>query len=172
MTTWTVGQLVTAALMNSNIQALGGFVLAPPLAQILQTLAQSIPTGNTWTALNFDTNVLDSDSGHSTVTNTSRYVIQVPGTYLTIGCYVLTNPNSTAGRAARIAKNGSPVQGSAAAAPPVSGLVTTVATTPVLVPCVGGDYLEVHAQQGSGAAVNTYSDTSFTSSLLVLRVSN
>lgn len=172
MTTWTVGQLVTAALMNSNIQALGNFVLAPPLAQVLQTLTQSIPTGAGWTALNFDTNVLDSDTGHSTVTNTSRYVIQVPGTYLPIGCYALANPNSTGDRAARIAKNGSPVQGSAGSIAPASGLVGIAATMPVFVPCIAGDYLEVHAQQASGAAVNTYSDSTFTSSLLVLRVSN
>jgi len=173
MTNWTIGQLVTAALMNSNLQALGNFVLAPPLAQVVQTTAQSIPSSSsTWTPLLFDTNVLDSDNGHSTTSNTSRYVIQVAGTYLAIGCYALANPNSTGDRAARIAKSGSPVQGSAGATPPASGLVGIAVTTPVLVPCIAGDYLEVHAQQASGAAVNTYSDTSFASSMLVLRVSN
>lgn len=171
MTTWTVGQLVTAALMNSNIQALGNFVLAPPLAQMLQTLAQSIPTGTGWTPLNFDTNILDSDTGHNTVTNTSRYVVQVPGTYLPIGAMCISASGS-GDRAARIGKNGSAVQGTVGSAAPASSLVLTIQTVPMLVPCAAGDYLELHGQQGSGGSLNTFSDSEFASSLLVLRVSN
>ena len=171
MTVWTVGQLVTAALMNSNLQQLGAFVLAPPLAQMVQNTASSIANGATWTPVLFDTNVLDSDSGHSTTSNTSRYVIQVAGTYLVMGCVCFT-ANATGSRGVQASKNGTGLQGSTATAQAVSGLTLVFPTVPILVPCAAGDYLEIRGQQFSGGALNTYADPNFASSMLVLRVSN
>lgn len=166
MTTWTVGQLVTAALMNSNIQALGNFVLAPPLASTYGSLGQSIPN-NTLTPVLFDTNVLDSDSGHSTTTNTSRYVCQVVGTYLIFGALAFAS-NATGARNATAAKNGtvvSYIQGQI----PANAATTT--TTPYIgiLPLAAGDYVEVWALQSSGGSLSTAGGAC---SLNVLRVSN
>jgi hypothetical protein len=171
MTTWTVGQLVTAALMNSNILALGTFVLAPPLAGMVQTLTQSIPN-NAWTPVSLDTNVLDSDNGHSTTSNTSRYVIQVPGTYLACGsgCY----PGNASGmRGVRFGKNGSLVAGSADQRPGAS-ITTTVVTPLTLIPCVAGDYLELFTFQSitGGGALSTGVNSDAECSMTILRVSN
>lgn len=167
MTTWTVGQLVTAALMNSNIQALGSFVLAPPLVSANASIAQSIPN-NANTAVLLDTNVLDSDNGHSTASNTSRYVLQVSGTYLVFG-QVSFSPNSTGARGANIAKNGTaivyiqPQVGSAGVAQ------TTTVTFIGFVSGFAGDYVEVWAYQTSGGALNTFAGWT---ALNLLRVSN
>lgn len=171
LTTWTVGQLVTAALMNSNILALGTFLLSPPLAAMVQTLSQSIPN-NQWTSINLDTNQIDSDGGHSTVSNTSQYVIQVPGTYLACGSNTFSG-NATGVRATRIAKNGSPYQGSGNEDGPdgASGLIS-VATPMILIPCVASDVLQLQAFQTTGAGLSTSVNPDMTPVLTVLRVSN
>lgn len=166
MTTWTVGQLVTAALMNSNIQALGNFVLAPPLCSTYASIGQSIPN-NSLTAVLFDTNVLDSDSGHSTTTNTSRYVFQVPGTYLIFGA-VAYSTNATGARNATGAKNGAVVSYIQGQLPANSATTTTTPFIGILA-VNAGDYVEVWALQTSGAALNTAAGAC---SLNVLRVSN
>lgn len=168
MTTWTVGQLVTAALMNSNIQALGNFVLAPPLVCTFASLAQSIPTGAN-TAIQLDTNVLDSDSGHSTTLNTSRYVFQQPGTFLAFG-QVAFSPSATAGaRGAALAKNGTVLNYIQPQIPAAAGAYTTTVPFVGFVSGNAGDYVEVLAYQGTGAALNTQAGWS---SLNLLRVSN
>lgn len=78
--TWVAGEIVTAAYMNTNIRDAGNFFVAVPLAVLRQTVAQSFPTG-AFTALLLDTEDIDRDGGHSTVTNTSRYTAQTSGWY-------------------------------------------------------------------------------------------
>lgn len=166
MTTWTVGQLVTAALMNSNIQALGLFVLSPPLVSAYASIGQSIPN-NALTAVLLDTNVLDSDSGHSTTSNTTKYVNQVAGTYLVFG-QVAFAANTTGARNATVAKNGTAVsyiQGQIAANN--SGTTTTAFIG--MLPLAAGDFVEVWALQSSGGTLSTAGGAS---SLNLLRVSN
>jgi hypothetical protein len=168
MTTWTVGQLVTAALMNSNIQALGAFLLAPPLFCGYQATAQSIATGTTGSPILIDTNVLDSDSGHSTVTNTSEYIIQVAGTYLAFG-QVSFVPNATGPRGGTIYQNAATVN---RIQPQVTTAGTAVTTTVAFIGflvCNVGDIIQVYGWQESGGALSTEAGWS---SLNLLRVSN
>jgi hypothetical protein len=167
MTTWTVGQLVTAALMNSNIQALGAFVLAPPLASVYASTAQSV-ANNSWTALLMDTNILDSDSGHSVTTNTSRYVIQVAGTYLVFGQSSWA-ASTAGGRGAGCAKNGTLNYNFHTEAPANASALSTVLPYMGLVACNVGDYMETWGWQNTGSALSTVAGWS---SLSVLRVSN
>lgn len=54
---------------------------------------QSIPA-STNTPVTLDTEDIDSDSGHSLVTNTSRYTAQTPGWYL-ITAYISFAANAT-----------------------------------------------------------------------------
>lgn len=66
------------------------FMMKPPMAEVRQDVAQSIPTG-VWTALTFTAEDWDSDisglGGHSNSVNTSRWVCQYPGWYeLSGGC--------------------------------------------------------------------------------------
>lgn len=78
--TWTTGQVVTAAQLNTNIRDAINFILGPPMFVLRQTVAQSI-ADTTVTALTWDAEDLDRDNGHSTVTNTSRYTSQTTGWY-------------------------------------------------------------------------------------------
>jgi hypothetical protein len=168
MTTWTVGQLVTAALMNSNIQALGAFVLAPPLACCYQSTAQSIATGTTGAPLLLDTNVLDSDSGHSTTSNTTEDIVQVAGTYLVFG-QVGFQATAAGGRGCAIYQNLLIVPRIQPEAVSAGSVLSSAITFIGFLACAVGDVIQIYGWQNSGGALSTQPGGSC---LNVLRVSN
>lgn len=154
----TPGAFLTGALWNANVKAAGDFLMGSaangvPRFRGFQASAQSI-ANNTWTNLTIDSEVYDSDNGHSTTTNTSRYTVQVPGTYLVIGSvgYVA---NASANRAIRIAVTGSAVAGSFVKTSPADTSGSTGLVTACHVVCVAGDYIEVMGNQNSGGALST-----------------
>lgn len=165
------GNYDTAALFNAQVRDLNNFALTPPMFYGYATTAQSIPGSNVMTALNLDTEVLDADGGHSTVTNTSRYTPTVPGLYLVFGS--VGWPSTTAGdRRLQIALNGGGVIGSGAAFDP-SNAVTSGMQTSGFVTCNGStDYIEVMAAQASGGPLSTSAGAQpFTASMRVLWIS-
>lgn len=157
MRTWTAGELVTAAFMNTNIRDAGNFLLARPMAILRQTAAQSIASGG-WTSVLFDTEDLDRDGGHSTVSNTSRYIAQTPGYQLVV--YTLPwAVNATGARAGRLRLNGADSAATAAGRSTVGNGGATADTS-----CCGTgflyfngttDYVELLGYQNSGGALNT-----------------
>ncbi len=153
MITWTTGQVVTAAQMNSTNRDLGNFVLAPPLAILRQTVAQSIPN-NTYTSLTFDTEDIDRDNAHSTSSNTSRYTSQTQGYYDHDGNFPL-NSNATGQRALRWAVNATAVNASEAiiAASGAGGVSLTAVGRLIFLNV--GDFSELQGFQNSGVAINT-----------------
>jgi hypothetical protein len=119
--------------------------------------AQAI-ANNTDTNLNFDTERLDTDGFHSTVTNTSR--ITIP-TGLT-GWYVVNakfrwDKNATGVRLLKIKKNGTEIN----AAPELSGSSTVFMGNELNIVdyFVAGDYIEFSVFQTSGGALNAYLDS-------------
>ncbi|MET7944333.1 hypothetical protein [Streptomyces sp. NPDC005302] len=162
------GNFLTAALWMAQAAAFAQFSIGSgangvPRFRGYQTSVQSL-SDNTWTPLTLDTEQFDSDNGHSTSTNTSRYVVQVAGTYFVAGNSAFA-ANATGNRAVRIGVNGSPIIGSfaktlASTAAHSSGIATTAEVV-----CVVGDYIEVMGLQSSGAALNTSSATDVACSL-------
>jgi hypothetical protein len=157
------GNFITGALWNAGVKALGDFLLGVPVFQGYQATVQSIPSG-TWTALSIDTGVIDSDGGHSNVTNPSRYTNQVAGVYLLLGFSALV-ANATGVRGTRLSINGSTtVRGS-------QTNLTTVSSSVFAAPCWGvarlavGDYVECQTFQNSGGALNTNNGTDATSQM-------
>ncbi len=157
MRTWTAGELVTAAFMNSNIRDAGNFLLARPLFIGRASAAQSIANG-VWTGILLDTEDIDRDNIHSTVTNTSRVVPATPG-YHFFSYTVNFVSNATNARGSRIRVNGADsaitgcgrvvMTGSAGGADTAltgSGITYLNGTT---------DYAELIAYQNSGVALNT-----------------
>ncbi|WP_037616471.1 hypothetical protein [Streptomyces aureus] len=152
------GNFISAALWTAQVSATMNFLMGTgtngvPRFRGYQTSVQSL-ADNTWTSLTLDTEAFDSDNGHSTSTNTSRYVVQVAGTYAVTGVAAFA-ANATGNRAARIAVNGTSIAGSfvktlAATASHSSGVATHAQ-----VACAVGDYIEVMGLQTSGAALNT-----------------
>lgn len=91
MHTFTVGEVATAANLNNNTVSAFAFLTAPPLCSLRQTTGQSLPNVSTSTALLFDTEDIDTDNGHSTSSNTSRYVSQTAGWYTVAGAFQIVS---------------------------------------------------------------------------------
>lgn len=145
--------LITGALWNAGPKALGDFLLGPPIFRGRQAAAQSLTSG-TWSALALDTTDVDSDSGHSNVTNNSRYTCQVAGWYYVEG-YFATGSGGTAARFdCSIAKNGTIVGASAQFLLRQNDLQALMSGT--LVQLAVGDYVEVWGRHNSGAGVGTF----------------
>ncbi|MCT9092837.1 hypothetical protein N4G70_28790 [Streptomyces sp. ASQP_92] len=169
-TTESPGLFVTSALWNAQVAALNSFLTAVPVFVGYATSVQSIPSGNVMTALNLDTELLDADGGHSTVTNTSRYTPTVAGLYLVIGS-VGWPANNTGDRRLQVGLNGGGVVGSGASYDPTSG-VTNGMQTVSTVTCNGStDYIEVMAAQASGSALSTIAGGIFSAAMRVFWIS-
>lgn len=153
--TWTVGELLTASKLNTDLRDGLNFLLAPPLAMLVKSGTQSIPN-NTATAVTWETEQIDRDGGHSTSSQTSRYVCQTTGWYQIVGTVRWTNL-VTGGelRAAQFRKNGSSyLPGSSNATKSGATSVYTVQVVTTLVQLVVSDYVELIVQQDSGGAMN------------------
>lgn len=151
--TWTAGEIVTAAMLNTNVRDAINFLLSKPYVSVYQTAAQSIPTA-TFTAINFDTEETDNDGMHSTGTNPSRLTAVTPGWYLVSG-QVAYAANATGSRNARLGVNLAVVPASGTTTLPANGNlgVATVATRAVFLNA--GDFVQIQGMQSSGGALNT-----------------
>ncbi|MFE9372242.1 hypothetical protein ACFYM2_21080 [Streptomyces sp. NPDC006711] len=164
------GNYDTAALFNAQVRDLNNFALAPPVFFGYATTSQSIPGSNVMVGLNLDTEVLDADGGHSTVTNTSRYTPTVPGLYLVLGS--VGWPNTTAGdRRLQIGLNGGGVIGSGTSFDPVNAVTSGQQALAFVTANGSTDYIEVMAAQASGGSLNTSAGAAFIASMRVLWIS-
>lgn len=142
------GSYLTGALWNANVKALGDYLTGKPLFFGYQATAQSI-TNNLFVSANIDTEVIDTEGGHSTTTNTSRYVFQVAGWYRLDGMSVFTS-NSTGFRGTKFLKNGgTQVIGSETVIQATNGFQSTTPTS-AFVQAAVGDYVEMQIYQNSG----------------------
>ncbi|MGW2920428.1 hypothetical protein ACWDBF_21555 [Streptomyces angustmyceticus] len=162
------GAFITGALWNAQVKALNDFTTGVPVFAGYQATVQSISTG-TFTPLTIDTEVIDSDGGHSTTTNTSRYTATVPGTYLVLGTAAWA-ANSTGYRRVSINLNGSRVTGSSIGADATTTVLSGQTTSAIVSMNGTTDYVEVVGAQSTGSALNT-SVSDFAPSLRVIWIS-
>jgi hypothetical protein len=78
--TWTVGELLTASKMNTDVRNGLNFLLAKPMAILQRSTAQNF-THNTPALVTWNSEIIDRDGGHDNSTNPSRYVAQTAGWY-------------------------------------------------------------------------------------------
>lgn len=154
----TIGQAIpgnfdTAAFWNSNVQALGQFLLNVPRFSGSLAGTQTLTTnGTTFTSVLIDTETEDTDNGHNTASNSQRYTCQVAGLYLVTGSVCFAN-NTTGFRAAKLQVNGTTdVVGSENICLPITSgsLPTVVPVVPSYVRMNVGDYVVMQAIQNSG----------------------
>lgn len=151
---YSVGDVLTAALLNAQVYNGLTFLEQPPVFYGVQATAQTLLT-STNTAITLDTGIVDPYNGHSNTTNPSRYVNQVAGSYLLSGCVGYAG-NATGFRNAAIRVNGTAVQGGVSEAASSSAtFATTIASPTVLKFLNVGDYVEIWAWQTSGGNLNT-----------------
>lgn len=147
--TWTVGELMTASKLNSYLRDAVGFLLARPYATLTHTLAQSIPD-STNTALSFNTEVADTDNGHSTTSTISRYVVQTAGIWTVTGS-VPWNLNAVGKRECFVRTNGAFEFSSSAIV--VGANVRCSLSVTDKVACSVGDYIEIVGWHNGGAGI-------------------
>lgn len=153
--TWVAGEVVTAAYFNANVRDAGNFWLSVPTFEGRQTVAQSTTTAVA-VPINLDTEDLDNDNGHSTVSNTSRYTAQTAGRFQ-YGGGVAYATNATGSRHAEVWKNGVGMNGEGTAnGANAGGQPTRQGARLGSAPMNGSsDYLEMVGFQTSGGALNT-----------------
>lgn len=152
--TWTAGEIVVASYMNSNVRDAGNFFLSMPVFEGRQTVAQSIANG-TPAALTWDTEDIDTDNGHSTVTNTSRYTPATAARFQ-LSAGVGWASNATGYRTGELWKNGVVLNGGGTVLPAVNGAQSRFPTRTMTTTANGtSDYVEVWVNQTSGGALLT-----------------
>jgi len=152
----TNGQVLTA-----DSTAATGLAWATPTtsgfkgASAYRSTVQSL-SNSTLTAMLLDTELFDTDSFHSTATNTSRFTIPagLGGKYLCIGSIGYAT-NGTGFRVMNISVNGSVVRWSNQIAANASVTIGTEINSIVSVNAT--DYIEFFVQQNSGGSLNTAS---------------
>lgn len=164
------GQLITGALWNAGPWALTNFTTAPPIFRGRQATSQSLVSGS-WTALNLDVTDVDSEGGHSNVTNNSRYTSQVTGWYWVEGYFATQTAGAISRYESVLAKNGGFVTGS----PEFSVLFANDLFSIIasgMVRLVSGDYVEIWGRQTVGATLSTFVGTDLDCCLNVFWVSS
>lgn len=122
------------------------------------TLDQSTANA-TETTLAFNSERFDTDTIHDTATNNSRLTCRSAGKYQ-ITAFVTWGANATGNRYISIHLNGGAVAIAAMRQLPVAGQETEM-DLPTLYSLAVGDYLEVHAYQTSGGALNVRLNAEF-----------
>lgn len=159
----------TSALFNATTKATADFLTNPPRFKGYATSAQALGTGTTFVPISLDSEEYDTDAGHSTVTNTSRYVVQVAGTY-DITAILAFAVNGTGNRSVGITVNGLSPRGSVAQLPslPTNSWCCGITCTTAL---AVGDYVEMIGWQTSGGNLNTSVTLAFGPSLTLKWIS-
>lgn len=147
------GTPISSTTFGIPVAADVNYLIAVPVFLAYASVAQSIPN-NAFTAITFDTEVVDSFNGHSGITNPSRYTAQVAGYYDVVG-KVSWAANATGRRIASLFVNGAELgytRGeSNASSTAIAGSCFAIA--PVFLNV--NDYVEVQGFQSSGGALNT-----------------
>jgi hypothetical protein len=116
-------------------------------------------TSNTWAFLGYDTNEKDTESGHSTSTNSHRYTAATAGWYW-FGIEVSWNGNVTGGRAIAITLNNATATGNNAFAASSNTADSLRGGGKQFQDCGGmvalnaGDWVSVEAFQDSGVGAS------------------
>lgn len=129
------------------------FSLNPPIAELRQTVAQTLTTGVT-TAITFTTEDVDSVNGHDTVTNPDRYTAVYAGWYqVSGGCSFAAS--AVGQRIVVPTVNGTLVNGSGADVQSTAALTCFIPIRTKLIYLNVGDFVQLTAFQNSGGNLNT-----------------
>lgn len=158
--TASTGGFLTSALWNTQVRDATTFLTNPPRFNGSCTALPAAPANGVEVVIPIDTEDVDSEGGHSTTVNTSRYTCQVAGLYM-ISAHLAFNANATGMRAMDIKINGAIAPGGRVS----SGQPTTsisLALNNVIHQYLNvGDYVEFSGYQYSGAALSLSTSTAY-----------
>lgn len=153
--TWVVGEIVTAAMLNSNVRDNLLALRDPPACAVRRVVSYSVPD-STSTNIDLDTEDTDTDGMWALSPQPTRITIQTTGFYL-FGAMVLFDGSSTGHRQLWVDWTYNSGAGNVTAAD--TGRRAAWITTPVrLTVSAGrylqaGDYLRLWVWQNAGGAL-------------------
>lgn len=147
--TWSTNEVVTAANMNTHLRDNMTFVGNPPRCSVFNSGVQSIANGTT-VVLTANSENYDSDTMHSTVTNTSRITATTAGIYLVVAT-VRFAANATGFRFIEFFFNATTASTAMLIPAPTSDAVLS-ASRPFSF--TASQFIEIQAHQTSGGALN------------------
>lgn len=146
-----VGFPISQSYLTNQVYNPLYFLLNRPICAIYQVTSQTMPPLSTPAPITMDGSLFDTYGGHSNSTNNSRYVARVSGIYKVWGSFAGGGLSSQTEFVAYVAKNGNEITGSRAADVSNSSHAYALATPPVFVTLVAGDYVELYgAGDGTG----------------------
>ncbi len=142
--------------LASYMRASGQPLVTPPFRGCIayNSVNISIPN-NLTTLMTFDSEIYDTDTIHSTTTNTDRLTVPTGVSYVKITGQAHFQANATGGRNAYITKNGVPA--SISGAQQTTSSATTNSIFPIISPIlavVPGDYFSLNVVQDSGGVLD------------------
>lgn len=169
------GNYLTGALWNAQVKAIMDFLSGSgtngvPRFKGWASTAQALATGTADVAITLDTEDYDSDNGHSTSTNTSRYTIQVAGTYRIVALGGFST-NATGNRKLGININGAAARAGSIQQPGMASNSWNACVVTELA-CSVGDYIEIAMWQTSGGSLSTAASAGFGPALMVCWISS
>lgn len=81
LTSWDVGVNPTSTILNARIRDAIAFLKNRPHAVLRRITSNQPLSNNTVTPIMWNSEDMDTDGGHSNVTNPSRYTFNTPGVY-------------------------------------------------------------------------------------------
>lgn len=136
-----------ASTWGNAVKAATDYLANPPSCRVTKASAQTLATG-TNTAITFDTERYDTDSMHSTSSNTSRITFTTAGLYIVGGSVEFASSGTGSYRQLGVRLNGATFIAWALQAPASLVNKLTVATTYKF---AAGDYIELLAEHNHGA---------------------
>jgi len=125
---------------------------------------------NTWTTLTFDSERYDTDTIHSTVTNTSRLTATTAGTYLIVLNVSIQDHVSGGTRAAQIMLGGATVLAVDMHAPSTSAGHPTSICVSTIYALSATNYVEAQVYQNSGGALNALASANYSPEFSMQRI--
>jgi hypothetical protein len=146
------GDLVTSTIWNIGPKGMNDFFSNRPTFNGTCSLGTSVPD-NTWTAIPFNSNAIDTDGGHNAATNSTRYTSQFSGWYWVEGSVAFATTGGASRFESAIAVNGS-IWGGSSQFLYRQATDITACNTSALVHITLGSYVEIWCRQHTGGAVN------------------
>lgn len=145
------GNFLTSALWNSQVKGIIDWTTGPPRFSGYNTTSTAPASGVEY-VVPLDSEDYDSEGGHSTTTNNTRYTVQVAGLYL-VTAHLAFTANATGMRVLDLKVNGSIAPGGRVSSGVPTTSVSCAMCVAVHVQLNVGDYLEMSCTQYSGSAL-------------------
>ncbi|HEY9375049.1 hypothetical protein [Streptomyces sp.] len=155
LSSWDVGVNPTSAILNARIRDAINFMKNRPHAVLRRITSNQAVSSNTNTPIFWNGEDLDTDGGHSNVTNPSRYTVATAG-YYQLSAVVVWGTNSNGYRQIFFAKNGVTTSRYGMIYTFVRGIggAQICMSTSVVLGLQAGDYVEVWGYQNTGGSLD------------------